>query len=133
MKAFYLTKPTSNAYMTAGGDIAVCIDWTAKDVQRGARTVSGFECTEIQVRSTMLTRDNVIEEFVREKYSQSEEFALINAYNASISNIKKDDAKEQEYLSFLSWRESMKIQVKAAIDAYTATVEPEPETTQTTE
>ena len=81
----------------------------------------------------MLTSDNVIEEFVREKYSQSEEFTLINAYNASVSGIKKDDAKEQEYLSFLSWRESMKTQVKAAIDAYTATVEPESETTQTTE
>ena len=133
MKAFYVTKPTANAYMTAGGDIAVCIDWTAKDVQRGTRTVSGFECTEIQVRPTMLTSDNVIEEFVREKYSQSDEFALINAYNTSVTGISKDDAKEQEYLSFLSWRESMKSQVKAAIDAYAATVEPESEATQTTE
>ena len=133
MKAFKVTKPTSNAYMTEGGDIEVCIDWTSKDVQRGTRTASGFECTAIQVRKTMLTSDNVIEEFVREKYSQSEEFALINAYNASISNIKKDDAKEQEYLSFLSWRESMKTQVRAAIGAYAATAEPESETTQTTE
>lgn len=133
MKAFYVTKPTANAYMTAGGDIAVCIDWTAKDVQRGTRTVSGFECTEIQVRPTMLTSDNVIEEFVRDKYSQSDEFALINAYYTSVTGISKDDAKEQEYLSFLSWRESMKSQVKAAIDAYAATVEPEHETTQTTE
>jgi len=122
MKAFYSTKPSSNAFKNMGGDISVCIDWNAKDVQRGTRTVNGFECTEIQVRGTMLTSDNVIEEFVREKYSQSYEFALINAYNASVTGILKDDAKEQEYLSFLSWRESMKSQVKAAIDAYNATI-----------
>lgn len=118
MRFFIETKPSTNAFLDKSGEVAVCIDWVDKQAQRGSITIDGYECTRIDFRPTMLNTDNVIEQFVREKYSQSEEFALINSYNASVSGIAKDADKEAEYLNFLSWRNSMKEQVKAAISSY---------------
>ena len=118
MKGYFETKPSVNAFLDKSGEVAVCIDWVEKQTQRGSITIDGYECTRIDFRPTMLNTDNVIEQFVREKYSQSEEFALINSYNASVSGIAKDANKEAEYLDFLSWRNSMKEQVKAAISSF---------------
>ena len=118
MRFFIETKPSTNAFLDKSGEVAVCIDWVDKQAQIGSITIDGYECTRIDFRPTMLNTDNVIEQFVREKYSQSEEFALINSYNASISGIAKDANKEAEYLDFLSWRNNMKEQVKAAISSF---------------
>jgi len=120
MKDFYTTKPSKNAFKVLGGEIAICIDWTDKTVPINGNNVIGFECTRIDFRDTELNSDDAIERFVREKYSQSEEFALVNAYQASITGIAKDEEKETEYTDFLKWRESMKEQVKAAIADYAA-------------
>ena len=118
MKGYFETKPSVNAFLDKSGEVAVCIDWVEKQTQRGSITIDGYECTRIDFRPTMLNTNNVIEQFVRERYSQSEEFALINSYNASVSGIAKDANKEAEYLDFLSWRNSMKEQVKAAISSF---------------
>lgn len=96
----------------------MCIDWVEKQVQRGSVTVNGYECTRIDFRKEMLNTDNAIEQFVRERYSQNEEFAMINAYNTSVSGVLKDVDAETEYLNFLSWRNNMKEQVKSAISSY---------------
>ena len=118
MKCFIETKPSTNSFLDKSGEVAVCIDWVEKQTQRGSITINGYECTRIYFRPTMLNTDNVIEQFVREKYSQSEEFALINSYNASVSGIAKDAEKEAEYLNFLTWRNNMKEQVKIALSSY---------------
>ena len=118
MKCFYETKPLASAFLLKNEEIAVCIDWVEKQTQRGTVTVNGYECTRIDFRKEMLNTDNVIEQFVRERYSQSEEFAMINAYNTSISGVLKDVDAETEYLNFLSWRSNMKEQVKSAISSY---------------
>lgn len=118
MKGYFETKPSTNAFLSQGGEVAVCIDWVEKQVQRGSVTVNGYECTRIDFRETMLDPDHVIEQFVRERYSQSEEFALINSYNASVAGVAKDVEKEAEYLNFLTWRNSMKEQIKAALASY---------------
>lgn len=112
MKIFYRTKPNANAYRLANNEVAVCIDWEEKKITCGKITVNGYECTQVNVPESEFTTDNLIEKFVREKYSQSEEFSLINAYNASISGIEKNEEKESEYQSFLTWRAAMKEQVK---------------------
>lgn len=118
MKCFKETKPSTNAFLSQGGEVAVCIDWVEKQVQRGSVTVNGYECTRIDFRKEMLNTDNAIEQFVRERYSQNEEFAMINAYNTSVSGVLKDVDAETEYLNFLSWRNNMKEQVKSAISSY---------------
>lgn len=120
MKAFYQTKPSKNAFIVLGGEISICIDWKSVQEKIGDNNVNGFNCIQLNFRDTELTNDVAIERFVREKYSQSEEFALINAYQASTAGIAKDEEKETEYTNFLKWRESMKEQVKAAIADYTA-------------
>lgn len=131
MEAFYKSKPSLNAFQKQGGEVAVCIDWTETKVQRGDVTVDGYLCTEIDFRPTMLDSDHVIESFIREKYSESAEMALINAYQASVSGIAKDAEKEAEYLNFLKWRESMKAQVKSALSTYESTIKEESTDTTT--
>ena len=128
MKAFYQTKPSKNAFVALGGEIAICIDWQAVQEKIGDNTVNGFGCMQLNFRDTELANDVAIERFVREKYSQSEEFALINAYQASVTGIAKDAEKEQEYRDFLTWRESMRTQVKAALADYTASKQTETQT-----
>ena len=118
MKAFYNQKPSRSAYLLPSGDVAVCIDWAEKQVLRGSVTVNGYECTRVDVSADSLSADAVIEMFVRERYTQSEEFALINAYQASVAKIEVNADKEAEYLNFLVWRKDMKEQVKAAVSAY---------------
>ena len=118
MKACYSTKPLKNAFTKLNGEVAVCIDWKAIQIQRGSVLSDEYECTELDFRKTMLSTHYVIEQFVREKYSQSEEFSLINAYQASITGIEVDKVKEAEYLNFLAWRTSMKEQVKEAVTSY---------------
>lgn len=124
MKAYYKKKPECNAVLLKNGDVAVCINWQPKDVKRTlesgkTRTEHGYECERLDVPLRMLTSDTVIEHFVRSKYSASDELALVNSYNASISGLDKNEAKEQEYKEFLQWRASMKQQVKAAIETFT--------------
>ena len=131
MKAFYQTKPSKNAFVALGGEIAICIDWKSVQEKIGDNNVNGFDCIQLNFRDTELTNDVAIERFVREKYSQSEEFALINAYQASTAGIAKDAEKEQEYLDFLAWRESMRTQVKAALADYTASTPTETQTPET--
>lgn len=123
MKAYYKKKPECSAVLLKNGDVAVCINWQPKDVKRTlesgkTRTEHGYECERLDVPLRMLTSDTVIEHFVRLKYSASDELALVNSYNASVSGLDKNEAKEQEYMEFLAWRTSMKRQVKEAIAAF---------------
>lgn len=116
MKAFYKTKPAYNAYALASGEVAVCINWKEESITTDGVAIKMFSCERVDV--SVPDADLAIEKFVRSKYSESEEFALINAYNASISGVEKDAEKEAEYLTFLAWRKAMKEDVKAAIAAY---------------
>ena len=119
MKAFYNIKPLENAYLLNSGEVAVCINWIEKTVDIKGRKIDGYECTQLNIPVKLLEPNYVIEKFVREFYSQSEEFALINAYQSSLLGIYKDSEKETEYCNFLEWRISMKKQVKEAISSFT--------------
>lgn len=118
MKAFYKNKPAFNAYALSNGDVAVCINWKEESIVTDGVTIKMYSCERVDVSEP--TADLAIEKFVRSKYSASEEFALINAYNASVSGVEKDADKEAEYLSFLAWLKAMKEDVKTAIAAYNA-------------
>lgn len=119
MKAFYRIKPQS-VYLLPSGDAAVCIDWKEKTAQYPSGEVQGYECRRVDIPHSALTTDRAIEEFVRDRISLNDEFALINAYQASVGGIAKNEAKEQEYLEFLLWREDMKAQVKEIVPAFLA-------------
>lgn len=119
MKAFYRIKP-DDVFAQPSGDISVCIDWQEKSVECPIGTISGFECQRVDVFRGDLSTDKVIELFVRDKYTQSEEFALINAYQSSVAGIDENPEKEAEYLAFLTWRKNMKEVVKEIVPAYIA-------------
>ena len=59
------------------------------------------------------TFDKVFLKVIREKYSESEEFALVNAYNAHVTGIKEDEVKVEEYKAMLQWRQEKKEELKA--------------------
>lgn len=59
------------------------------------------------------TFEKVFEKVIREKYSVSEEFSLVNAYNAHVTGIKEDEAKVEEYKAMLQWRQEKKDELKA--------------------
>ncbi len=60
----------------------------------------------------------VVKAVVREKYSESQEFALINAYNAFALGISDDPADKAEYEAYLAELSAIKTMVKADIAAY---------------
>ena len=128
MKAFYKNKPAFNAHSLANGDVAVCINWKEESIVTDGTTIKMYSCERVDIAEP--SADLAIEKFVRSKYSASEEFALINAYNASISNVEKDADKEAEYVAFLTWRKAMKEDVKTAIAAYNESTTNEEEETK---
>lgn len=117
MKAFYPIKPQS-IHSLPSGDVAVCIDWAEKTAHWKVGDVQGWECRRVDIPRAQLTADIAIEKLIRDRYTQSEEFALINAYQASVSGIANDPEKEQEYLDFLAWRKGVKEQVKAMMPEF---------------
>lgn len=74
--------------------------------------VEGFLSDSLFLDITELTTDKVIEKFIRDYINQSDEFALINAYYASILGINKNEEKESEYIQFLKTRENIKSDIK---------------------
>lgn len=70
-------------------------------------TVQQYECDTIVLKEKP-TYANTLEAIIRETYSESEEYALLNGYNEYKLGIHDDETKEQEYLSFLTWRRGLK-------------------------
>lgn len=117
MIAFYRIKPQS-VYALPSGDVAVCIDWEQKTVEWPIGEVQGWQCRRVDISHASLSTDAAIEKLLRDRIALNDEFALINAYQASVNGIAKDEEKEQEYLDFLQWRENMKAQVKDIVPEF---------------
>lgn len=117
MQAFYQIKPQS-VYILPSGDVAVCVDWEEKTAHWRIGDVQGWQCRRVDIPRVSLSTDTAIEKLIRDRISLNDEFALINAYQASVSGIRVDSEKEQEYLDFLQWREQMKAQVKESVTAF---------------
>lgn len=114
MKAF--NKQKINFEKLQNGEYAVHIDHFDMQVSRNGVLVNGYESDRLDFTLRQLNSDTIIEAFVREKLTLSQEFALINAYNASISGISVNLDKEKEYKDFLTWREKMKADVKKILE-----------------
>lgn len=114
MKAF--NKQKINFEKLQNGEYAVHIDHFDMQVSRNGVLVNGYESDRLDFTLRQLNSDTIIEAFVREKLTLSQEFALINAYNASISGISVNLDKEKEYKDFLTWREKMKVDVKKILE-----------------
>lgn len=114
MKAF--NKQKINFEKLQNGEYAVHIDHFDMQVSRNGVLVNGYESDRLDFTLRQLNSDFIIEAFVREKLTLSQEFALINAYNSSISGISVNLDKEKEYKDFLTWREKMKVDVKKILE-----------------
>lgn len=75
-------------------------------------TVTKHECDMVEV-SGEPDFDKVFVAVIREKYSENDEMSLVNAYNAHVTGVKKDDAKVAEYKAMLKWRADKKDELKA--------------------
>jgi hypothetical protein len=66
------------------------------------------------------TYEAVVKAVVREKYSESQEFALINAYNAFVLGLSDDPADKAEYEAYLTELVAIKAMVKQDLADYEA-------------
>lgn len=64
------------------------------------------------------TYETVVKAVVREKYTESQEFALINAYNAFALGISDDPDDKTEYETYLAELAAIKAMVKTDIASY---------------
>ena len=75
----------------------------------------GWQCYEIRIWGE-LTNRNIKRTFFRSVIDESAEFALINAYNASVLKIKVDTAAVAEYKQYLQFKVDLDARVAADLN-----------------
>ncbi len=131
---------TKAVYELADGSVAVCYGFKQFTVNVRGKDEKWWRCTRIDFSKSDLfdnetlqpDLDKVYTAFIREKYSADEVEAMVNNYYASITDIEKDEAAEQEYLDFLKWRKALKDYLREVVGQWcAANPMPEPQTPET--
>lgn len=96
--------------------------WNVEEVTKTEPTEDGETTERTAYRCEMVkvdgepTFDKVFEKVIRERYTESEEFALVNAYNAHVTGVQLDEDKVEEYKEMLTWRQAKKDELKAVFE-----------------
>lgn len=91
-------------------EVEVPADPTAEEA--AGETKTQFECDTVIVWGTP-DYDKCIKAVLRDRRDETEEFSLINKYNAYSLGISKDEADKTEYENYLNEVLSVKTMVKA--------------------
>ena len=91
-------------------EVEVPADPTAEEAAGGTKTQ--FECDTVIVWGTP-DYDKCVKAVLRDRRDETEEFSLINKYNAYSLGISKDEADKTEYENYLNEVLSVKTMVKA--------------------
>lgn len=78
-------------------------------------TQIGWSCFEIRVFGEV-TSGNLEHVFIRTVIDESAEFALVNAYNASVLKVKVDTAAVAEYKEFLQFKVDLEARIAADLN-----------------
>lgn len=109
------------------GDGSWHYNYNIKEVQVEAETAEGeepttktaFEYETVQIWGTP-TYDKCVKAVLRDRRDETEEFSLINKYNAFALGLSTDEADKQEYEDYLTEVLSIKAMVKVDLQAETA-------------
>ena len=78
-------------------------------------TQIGWSCYEIRVFGEV-TKSNLEHVFIRSVINETAEFALVNAYNASVLKVKVDSAAVAEYKEFLQFKFDLEARIAADLN-----------------
>lgn len=114
MKTFLCKEeePTLGIVYIGAGEYSVIYAKQLVERDRKNGTAEVWECEKVIIKDTP-SFSNAFKTAIRERVSESEEYALINAYNSSKAGIEPSEEKEREYLDFLQWRAELKAKLKA--------------------
>ena len=78
-------------------------------------TQIGWSCYEIRVFGEV-TKSNLEHVFIRSVINETAEFALVNAYNASVLKVKVDSAAVAEYKEYLQFKFDLEARIAADLN-----------------